>query len=95
MTTLWWIALAAVVTGCGFGLASAWYWVQSSRVSFEVPNPLNFISGSPAVTERQLEGYVNQVGRPNAKAALCGAIAVLCSTGGALIGLLSSILGAG
>jgi hypothetical protein len=91
MTTLWWIALVLAMIGFLFGLASAWFWLRSSRVSFEVVHPLNFIGGSPAVTERHLEHYVARVGRLNARAAICGAIAVACSSSGGLIGLWLSI----
>jgi hypothetical protein len=90
MTAFLWAATAATMIGSVF-VASARYWWRSAHVPFEIDSPTAFMSGAPVPILRHLERYLQQVGRLNARAAICGAIAVTCSTGAALIGLWSSV----
>jgi hypothetical protein len=68
-------------------MISAWYWLQSSRISVEIKGIPPIVTGRGAViTTYELEEYLKKVGPLNAKAAGTSALAVLLSAVASVLG---------
>jgi len=74
--------------GLAAGLASAWFWWRSSRISFKISGHPFVTPSGPVITGDVLERYLKEVGALNSKAAALGAISVLLST---LAGIIASL----
>jgi hypothetical protein len=81
-------ALALAGIALVAGLLSAWHWWKSSKTSFQLTTTTLITSGSPVITARDLERYLQEVGGLNARAAIFGAISVTLAA-------VSGVLGAG
>jgi hypothetical protein len=78
---------ALSLAGLGFGIASAWYWWQSSREAIVLPDPPSTVTYTgPVITAGPLADYMRRVSALNAKAAIYGAIGVTLATTSSVVG---------
>jgi hypothetical protein len=80
--------IGLVLAGFVCGLCSAYFWWRSSREPFEPTTVSIITSGTPVITDRDIQGYLSRVSRLNSRAAQFGAIAVTLTTAAGLVPLL-------
>jgi hypothetical protein len=81
------MSIILAVLGLAAGLASAWFWLRSSRTSYTVTSAPIVTATGPVITTSDLQSYLKEVGRLNTWAAALGAVSVTLS---ALAGIVAS-----
>ena len=83
------VAVVLAMIGLVCGVCSAVFWFKSSKVRFVVRAAHMVTATGPGVTLGDVEPYLQEVGRLNARAAIFAALAVLASTASTVVSSLS------